>query len=201
MAYALVGALVTVVLAACGDPADKPFTCAKAAAILGHPTANVEACDPAPHLAEVYQVALAGGDLPARQIIGIHLTNGVLDPGRGDAALSAFLDGLGPRRDALTMQDMIAVLRAFEAFPPGLDGSSSMFDLPAIGTSRFAPQPFALELYNGHPPEPGFVRARLTGPPWAWTRGELADGATEWKDGPAVPLTAQSGSGPSDAPR
>ncbi|MSP54998.1 MAG: hypothetical protein EXR69_05250 [Myxococcales bacterium] len=156
--------------------------------ILGHPGAIVEACDPAPHLTEVYQIALTGGELPARRIIGVHLANGVVDPAKGDAAMAGFVDGLGVRRDALTLQDMIAVLRAFDAFPVGFDGSSSMFDLPGIGTSHLSTRPFVLELYNGHPPEPGFIRARLTGPPWTWTLGTLPEGGIEWSDAPPTPI-------------
>jgi hypothetical protein len=73
------------------------------------------------------------------------------------------------------------------AFPKGIDGTCSMFDLPGIGRSHFESEPFELELYNGNPPAPGFFRSRLTGPPWQWTRGELADGST-WKDGVPTPL-------------
>ncbi len=175
-------------LAACSTPSAQPFTCANAASQLGHPNATVEGCDPAPHLPEILQVALKGGDLQKTTIIAVHLADGKRDPSTGNAALATFLDGLGARRDALTMPDMIAVLRAFNSFPKGIDGSSSMFDMPNVGKSSFVATPFVLELYNGDPPNPGFFRDRLAGPPWTWTHGTLADGATTWQDGPATPL-------------
>ncbi len=173
--------MLLLALAAC-PPAAPEFTCATAPTLLGHPTATVEACDPAPNLPEIYQVALRGGDLPGREVYGVHLTEGRLDPTTGEAALASFLDGLGDRRKALTMRDMMAVLRAFAAFPQGFDPAVSMFDLPKIGTSKLQSEPFRLELYNGHPPEPGFVRAVLSGPPWQWTMGTLAEGAADWQD-------------------
>jgi len=64
----------------------------------------------------------------------------------------------------------------------------SLFDLPNIGTSDFTAEPFTLQLYNGRPPDPGFVRAVLTGPPWSWTLAELPDGATDWRETGKRPL-------------
>ena len=173
-------------LVACAST--QPFSCGDAAAALGHPSSTVDGCDAAPNLPEIYQIALTGGDVTGRLVVGAHLADGKLDPARGNAAFVAFLEGLGERRRALTMQDVMATLRAFDAFPKGFDGTASMFNLPAIGTSSFTPEPFRLQIYNGRPPEPGFVRAELTGPPWVWSLSELPDGATEWKTTGNVPL-------------
>ena len=165
-----------------------PFSCETAAELLGHPGAVAEACDPAPNAPELYTIALTGADLPSRLVVGVHVVNGAIDPVHGDKALAGFLDSLGDRRKALTMRDMMAALRAFQAFPAGFDPKVAMFDLPNIGRSDFAPEPFTLQLYNGRPPDPGFIRAVLTGPPWSWTLSELPDGATEWRETGKAPL-------------
>lgn len=174
-------------LLACSTPAP-PFTCETAAAALGHPSAKVESCDAAPNLPEIYQVALTGDDLGGRLILGVHTVDGRIDPAHGNKAVAAFLDGLGDRRKALTIRDLMATLRAFDAFPAGFDAKVAMFDLPSVGTSHFTTEPFELTIYNGRPPDPGFVRAKLTGPPWVWTLAELPDGATEWKETGTVEL-------------
>ncbi len=178
-------------LPACTE-AGPSFTCGDAAAALGHPSAQVEACDAAPHLSDVYQVALSGGDLLGRQVYGVYVVDGKVRPDTGNAALSAFLDGLGPRAAALNVLDMIAVLRAFQAFPTGFDPSVSMFDLPDVGTTRVTATPFRFEMYNGRPPEPGFIKATLEGPPWVWTLAEMGEPAVGappvWRQTTQVPL-------------
>lgn len=175
-------------LLACSTPTPS-FTCETAAAALGHPKDTVESCDAAPNLPEIYQVALTGE--AGRVVVGAHVVDGVVDTARGNQAAAAFLDDLGERRKTLTMRDMMATLRAFDAFPAGFDAKVSMFDLPKIGTSHFTAEPFELVMYNGRPPEPGFVSAKLTGPPWVWTLAELPDGATEWKETGTVELVAR----------
>lgn len=179
------------VLLSC-TPSGPAFSCGEAATALGHPGAVVEACDAAPHLSDIYQVALSGGDLLGRKVYGVYVVDGTLSPATGNEALTAFLDGLGPRASTLTVTDMIAVLRAFQAFPSGFDPTASMFDLPGVGTTRFTPAPFRFEMYNGRPPEPGFVRATLEGPPWVWTLAELgdpkADSEPTWRQTSQIPI-------------
>ncbi len=174
-------------LLACTTPAP-PFTCEDAAAALGHPKATVDSCDQAPHLPEIYQVALTGDEVGGHLIIGLHVVDGKIDPAHGNKAVAGFLDALGDRRKALTMHDMMATLRAFDAFPAGFDAKTAMFDLPSIGTSHLTAEPFEVVIYNGRPPDPGFIRATLTGPPWVWALAELPDGATEWKETGKVEL-------------
>lgn len=114
---------------------------------------------------------------------------------KGGPALAAFLRSLPPDRAAtLDLPAMIALLRAFDAFPPEFDGTSAGFDLPEVGTSRFTAQPFELVLYMGIPPEPRFLRATLTwdaakGPdaPLTWTyAARQADGS--WTETGTAPL-------------
>lgn len=179
--------MLPLLLAGCAPP---PFTCADAAAALGHAGATVDACDAAPHLPEVLQVVLRGGDVGARTLVGVWVVDGQIRDGAAPGALARFLDGLGPRRDTLNLTDLMFVLRAFDAFPPGFDAKAAMFDLPGVGASTFTAQPFALELYNGRAPEPGFVAATLRGPPWVWTTRRLDDprGTAGWVDTGVVPL-------------
>lgn len=169
------------------EPAPPPaapttFSCAAAAPFLGHPEARVVACDALPDFPEVVNVSLEGGDLPAgRTAITVVLRDGVPVGGQGGPALAAWLGALPAERvDRLTLGHLVALLRAFGAFPDRFDPRAAGFDLPEIGTSRFTPRPFRLELYTGLAPEERFLRATLVGRevPWAWTVEERgADGA------------------------
>lgn len=170
--------VLVLLLAGCAPP---PFSCADAAAALGHPDATVQACDAAPHLPEVYQIVLTGGDAGARLILGARVVQGRVQDTAAPGALAAFLDGLGPARDTLTLTDVMYTLRAFDAFPPGIDAKSAMFDLPGVGRSQVRTAPFRVELYNGRAPEPGFLGATLEGPPWRWTLRRLDAPGGAWQ--------------------
>lgn len=159
-------------------PPPPPFTCATAAASLGHPDANVSACDALPHVPEVVQVALEAPDLPGgRLTTTVIVHEGKVTTGSGGAALSTFLAALPPdRQKALTMQDINGLLRAFAAYPEGFGPRDWNFAMPGIGTSSFQPEPLRLVLYTGKPPAPDAAdpsplvsRATLTGPPYVWT--------------------------------
>lgn len=153
-------------------PAPAPVACAVTAAAVGVPEGRIEDCSPVKGFPEILQVRVDG---KGHTVV---LRGGAVDPARGGAALAAFLAGLPPERAAaLDLPAMIALLRAFEAFPPDVDPTSAGFDLPDVGTSHFTATPFLLVLYNGIPPEPRFVRVTLAGAPLAWTREERqADG-------------------------
>lgn len=179
--------MLTFFLLACDRAPDPPpvperFSCEVAAAWLGHPQSRVVACDPVSGLPELVEVALEGPDIPGGRLsTTLRFEGETRRTEVGGPAMAAWLAALPPERVAeLDLPRMMAVLRAFQAFPPGFDGRSAGFAMPAIGTSSFSPAPFRLVLYTGLAPEERFLRATLVGRevPWAWTMEErAADGS------------------------
>jgi len=156
-------------LLACADapsPAPPPaeVPCAVSPAQLGVPDARIEVCEALAGLPEVLQVRAGGSGHT------VVLRDGAPIAERGLPAFASFIAGLGPERTAtLDMSAVVALLRAFQAFPMGFDGRASGFALPEVGTSRFTPAPFELVLYAGSgPPVERFRRATLRPPYTAW---------------------------------
>lgn len=201
--------LLLALLACSGPTTPPPFTCATAAAALGHPDAKVAACDPLPNLPEVVQVALEAPDLPGgKTTTTVVVRDGVATANAGGPALAAFLGALpADRARTLTMQDMNGLLRAFSAFPEGFGPRDWNFAMPGIGTSTFQPEPLRLVLYNGQPPAPDAAdpnpivrRATLSGPPYLWTmERRLPDGS--WTTGGERPLDAPPAAPPGAPPK
>jgi hypothetical protein len=163
-------------------PAPAPAACAVTAEQVGVPGGRIEDCTPLRGFPEILQVRVDGRGHT------VVLVSGAPVSARGGAALAGFLHGLPAERAAsLDLPAMIALLRAFEAFPPRFDATSAGFDLPAIGTTRFTARPFELVLYAGLPPEERFRRATLAGEPLTWTIEERTP-TTPWAPVGTVPL-------------
>jgi hypothetical protein len=174
-----------------------PFSCANAAAALGHPTATVTLCVEQPVLKGVYRVGLSGGDLPGPVARVIALRDGQPIAERGGAAAAAFLRaahvwdlrGLAP-------EELTTLLFALEAWPKGFSfatASTSFAGAPVPVTT----QPFTFTLITskesyerggraggGGVTHRYAVRATLTGGPdtkFGWVV-EMGDGKGPWNE-------------------
>jgi len=126
-----------------------PFSCDSAPAALGKPDWSVYACNEMPEPPGLFAVTLESPD-GARmgRMVPVN-PDGFAATDAGMSAASAWLRARKLLGDpALTLSGLTNALEAFEAWPSPFGYSSRDFDVPGVGASSFAPEPFALTLFT-----------------------------------------------------
>jgi hypothetical protein len=152
----------------------EPFTCDKAAALLGHPGARVISCQPYKGMPDFYWVILEGGDLPGAGLgQAVFLDDGQLDPARGYGAAARYLRRIHIyERPDIPIEDLTYALSLLGGLPPGFQADAARLVDPTTGEkSTLDRRPFQLKLMSPdyRPPPP--VPTDTPGPPPSLTEG------------------------------